>query len=312
MALVAREEAVTVVIVNYNTRAALARCLSSLDSRLEVIVVDNDSTDGSVEMVRERFPSVKVIANESNRGFGAANNQGIEAATRPLLLLLNSDAWATEGAVATLAAELDDEEVVAAGGMLLNADGSLQQSCCNELTLWAVFCEQFGLEKLFPKSPLFSPYWISRRLIHRHGETTQPVHQVMGACLMFRGNELFDERFFLYCEDTELCQRLIRNGKIVYVPHAKFYHELGTSSTLTRWRSVAMYNCGKELYFRIHHGRLAATVCWFLDRLGALLRVAIWFVAIMATSGTRRDYRARASLFWHVFCAPSRYGGLTK
>jgi len=129
---------VSVVIVNFNTKNALRRCLLSLDEAVEVIVVDNGSTDGSVEMLQE-FSHARLIQNSANRGFGAANNQGIQAATRPLVLLLNSDAYATRGSVSILASVFADEGVAAAGGMLLNLDGSLQESCANELTLWAVF-----------------------------------------------------------------------------------------------------------------------------------------------------------------------------
>jgi GT2 family glycosyltransferase len=97
----------------------------------------------------------------------------------------------------------------------------------------------------------------------------------MGACLMMRPVERFEERFFLYCEDTELCYRLRRHGQILYVPQAEFTHALGASSTGNRWWSVAMYNRGKELYFRIHHGTSHQVVCLFINRLGALLRLMI-------------------------------------
>jgi GT2 family glycosyltransferase len=342
----APEPKVSVVIVSYNTRDLLRRAVASVLDAHEVVVVDNASADGSAEMIHSEFPGVELIANLENVGFGPANNQGIKAATGSIVLLMNSDAEAESGAVADLAAVFEDPHVVAAGGRLLHPDGRLQESAAGNLTLWAVFCEQTYLEKLFRRSHLFSPYWLSERLLahelsldaidgndsRRHGVSrvhreTQldacespgrndhphltstikgdglgpfPVAQVMGACLMMRPVELFDERFFLYCEDTELCRRLARRGKILYVPSARFVHTLGASSQ-TRWEAVARYNRGKELFFRIHSGRTASCLCFGLDRLGALLRLIGWSVAspIVGSSG-----RNKAVLFWRVLTAP--------
>jgi N-acetylglucosaminyl-diphospho-decaprenol L-rhamnosyltransferase len=292
---------VSVVIVSYNTREQLRRCLQAVGDGDEAVVVDNASEDGSPEMVREEFPLVRLIENDSNVGFGAANNQGMDLAQGELVLLLNSDAYAAPGAIARLAEEFRNPDVIAAGGRLLNPDGSLQESCANQLTLWAVFCEQTFLERLFPASRLLSPYWTSRRL-----DVTSPVEQVMGACLMLRPVERFDERFFLYCEDTELCRRLRRHGKILYVPEAEFTHELGASGSDGRWRSVAFYNRGKELYFAINHGRGAALACWLLNRLGALLRFGFWGIASLLTLFLFTPARRRAELFLRVLAAPLR------
>ncbi|MBI5706592.1 MAG: glycosyltransferase family 2 protein [Armatimonadetes bacterium] len=291
---------VSVVVVSYNTRDKLRQCLSAIEVEHDAIVVDNASRDGSADMVASEFPGAKLIRNADNRGFGAANNQGIELASGELVLLLNSDCYASPGAIARLAEAFSDPSVVAAGGKLLNLDGSLQHSSANRLTLWAVFCEQSLLEKLFQNSSLFSPYWNSRR-----HDATAEVEQVMGACLMMRRDlERFDERFFLYCEDTELCCRLRGHGKILYVPEATFVHELGSSGATGRWRSVALYNRGKELYFAIHRGSLQSAVCWLLNRLGALLRMLVWGVPALLTMFLVPRYRRQAKLFWRVLKAP--------
>ncbi|MES1227182.1 MAG: glycosyltransferase family 2 protein, partial [Armatimonadota bacterium] len=238
---------VSVVVVSYNTREKLHRCLSCVEPEHELIVVDNASHDDSADMVAQDFPAVKLIRNKSNRGFGAANNQGLDVATRELVLFLNSDADAHPGAINRLAKEFIGPNIVGAGGQLLNEDGSRQLSSANQLTLWAVLCEQLYLEKLAPRSKVLSPYWNSNHI----GNETTTVVQVMGACLMMRARERFDERFFLYCEDTELCYRLRKHGKILYVPEAKFIHDLGSSSSSERWRAIARYNRGKELFFRL-------------------------------------------------------------
>ena len=291
---------VSVVVVSYNTRDKLRRCLECIEEEHEVIVVDNASDDGSADMVAADFPHVRLIRNKLNRGFGAANNQGIDAHTRELVLFLNSDAYAEPGAIERLSREFVSPDIVGAGGQLLNPDGSRQPSSANRLTLWAVFCEQTLLEKVFPT--LFNTYWNS----HRIGNETAPVEQVMGACLMIRPRERFDERFFLYCEDTELCYRLRRHGRILYVPAARFVHDLGSSSASNRWLAIARYNRGKELYFRIQFGPPYRTACFVLDRMGAIWRMVIWGVAVAVTLGAKARFRQQVATFWKVLRSPLR------
>ncbi len=251
---------VSVIVVSYNTRELLRECLQSIESHHEIIVIDNASGDGSADMVDSEFPSARLIRNTINRGFGAANNQGISVATGDLVLLLNSDAEAKPGAIDLLSTKVQGD-VVAAGGKLLHPDGRLQESAASNLTLAVVLCEQLYLEKIA------RIYWRSSALL-----TGGDVEQVMGACLMMKPVEQFDERYFLYCEDTDLCHRLRRHGRIIYAPEAEFLHHLGASSSQDRWRSIIRYNHGKELYFLIHHGKFSWLGCLFLDRLGALLR----------------------------------------
>lgn len=304
MAGVSEQVRVSVVVVNFNTREHLRVCLSHIERIHEAIVVDNASTDGSSEMVRKDFPHVRLIENPDNRGFGAANNQGIDAASMPLVLLLNSDAYPEPGAIAGLAGAFEEAKVVAAGGMLRNPDGTLQESVARHLTLWQVFAEQTYLEPLLRKVGL--GYWTTTLAVRRAEQDlvpAVPVAQVTGACLMLRPVERFDERFFLYCEDTELCQRLEEHGRIVYVPTAVFTHALGSSSSQARWLAVARYNRGKELFFALHRGPLDARVCWVLNRLGALLRLTVWSVATVITLGVWGAARRRVGLFARVLAA---------
>jgi len=352
---------VSVVVVSFNTKDKLRRCLSCIEARHEVVVVDNGSSDGSADMVRAEFPDVRLIQNSGNVGFGAANNQGMELAMGKYVLFLNSDAYAEPGAIDLLASKLEGssppagananenpiiqqskvknqkskiknlpappassaatalsssgappappeqpatvgELVIAVGGRLLNPDGSLQESAANELTMWAVFCEQTYLEKLFKARPFFSPYWVTSRLT-----ADCEVAQVMGACLMMRPLERFDERFFVYCEDTDICKRLSKHGRILYVPEARFTHDLGSSSAGTsRWLGVARYNRGKELYFAIHRGPIASATCWVFDRLGALSRLVAYGLMVLVTLGARPSFRKRVGLWLMVLTAPLR------
>lgn len=283
---------VSVVVVSFNSRADLPLCLGSLTEAYEVIVVDNASTDGSAGWIVEAFPSVRLIANSSNVGFGRACNQGLAIATGDVCLLLNPDAAATPGAIKGLAARFEDPSILASGGRLVFPDGRLQASACRRLTLAQVFWEQTLIDKLLAKLGR-SPYWISEALLRR-GPGPHEVEQVMGACLMIRPDARFDEDFFLYCEDTELCYRLRQEGKILYAPEFIFEHALGQSSSDRRWWSVAMYNSGKELYFRKHHGRISEGICWLFNRLGALFRMLLWSIALRP---------GQVRLFWRVLCS---------
>ena len=260
---------VTVVVVSYNTRDALRRCLAALRGQeaAKIVVVDNGSKDGSPEMVQAEHPEVELVATGENLGFARANNLGEARSATPLVLFLNSDAYADPGAIGRLAAPFADTSVVAAGGRLRNPDGTLQESVARPLTLLAVLLEQTLLERVF------GGYWTTRSL---PVDVPTDVEQVMGACLMARrGLEPWDERYFLYCEDTDLCLRLRRRGRILYVPNAGFVHDLGASSRREPWRGIARYNAGKEIYFRIHHGIVQSYACLALDRFGAVLRLVL-------------------------------------
>lgn len=294
----------SVIIVSYNTRELLADCLASLPAFCEVIVIDNASQDGSPDMVRERFPNALLIANDRNVGLGAAINQGFQHMTADLALLLNSDARAEGRAIERLVDVMEDNpDVIACGGQLRHPDGRVQASCCGELTLWRVFCEQTLLEKLFSGSRLFNGYWQTKWVLQEPGPLHE-VEQVMGACLMMRPVEQFDEDYFLYCEDTDLCHRLQRHGRILYVEDAIFTHALGASSRGNPWRAIAFYNRGKEMFFAKHHSATKAKWCLFWDRVGALKRLALWGVPCLLTLGLVGRLRRQTVCFWQVLTCP--------
>ncbi len=287
----------SIVIVSFNTKEKLRKCLSCLDmNRDEIIVVDNASSDGSAEMVKAEFPAAKLVENDQNFGFGKANNIGLDLAVGNLVLLLNSDAYVQANAIEQLMEVFTDESVVATGPMLLNIDGSLQESVAARLTLGKVFLEQTFLDAIARK--FGKGYWRTGLV---QGTSLSEVDQVMGACLMVRASlgQRFDERFFLYCEDTELCDRLASLGKIVYVREAKVIHELGSSSVDSRWKAVARYNLSKELYFRIHSGSGAANACWIMNRTGAILRL----IAGLLLSPFSKSGREKVRIFWRVLLA---------
>ncbi len=299
---------VSVIIVSYNTRELLRECLESLlcppagatTPTLEVIVVDNASADGSAQMVAEQFPQVRLIANPDNRGFGAACNQGLVAAQGRYALILNADIRAQASALGRLVQFMDAHpDAAMCGGQLRYPDGRVQPSCARELTLWWVFCEQSMLAKLFPRVRLFGGYWRTEWDFNATIET----EQVMGACMLLRRPfPRFDEAYFLYCEDTDLCYRVRQSGgRIYYVHDAVFVHHLGASGEPQRAQMVIYYNRGKERYFRKFHGAWQARVCCWLNKSGALLRVAIGMLGTALTLGRRPRLRQYASTFWQVW-----------
>jgi N-acetylglucosaminyl-diphospho-decaprenol L-rhamnosyltransferase len=292
---------VSVIIVSYNTRELLRECIESILCEqgdglgVEVIVVDNASADGSAAMVAERFPQVRLIANPDNRGFGAACNQGLEVARGRYALILNADIRAQPGALQRLVEFMDAHpDAAICGGQLRYPDGRIQPSCARELTLWWVFCEQSLLAKLFPRTRLFGGYWRT----HWDFSATIETEQVMGACMMLRRPfPRFDEDYFLYCEDTDLCYRVRQaGGRIYYVHDAVFVHHLGASGEPQRAQMVIYYNRGKERYFRKFHGAWQARVCRWLNKGGALLRVLLGLGGVVLTLGRHAGFRRYASV----------------
>ncbi len=222
-----------VVIVSYNTRKMIRRCLQALQAFApqvahEICVVDNASRDGSVAMLQQEFPAVRVVANRRNLGYAVAVNQGLEATGFEYSLVLNPDIVVQEGAVDRLVAFMDAHpDAGVAGAKLLNTDGSLQYSCRSFYTPRTLLYRRTILGKLFPRS----------RVIRRHlmldYDHLQPqaVDWVIGACMLVRRAAVdavggMDERFFLYFEDVDWCFRMGRQGwKVYYVPQAQMVHE---------------------------------------------------------------------------------------
>lgn len=283
---------VSVIVVAYKSAATLGKCLSSLPPDTEVIVVDNSPPTV--------VPGDRIyVPMERNEGFGRACNVGLRLAKGEVALILNPDAWARSPEdVNRIVDALEDKSVIAAGGRLLLPNGAVQLSCARELSLWRVFLEQSLLEKLV------KGYWIDTSNLRE----PMKVPQVTGACFAMKrvdGQFLaFDERFFLYCEDTELMKRLSLFGDILHVPSSVFHHELGASSQENRWWAVACYNRGKELYFAIHHGKLQAVLCLLINRSGAALRSVVYGLLTLLTLGLAPRFRLGLGMFLKVLSAP--------
>lgn len=248
----------TVIIVNWNTRELLVRCLESVasttgDLDLETIVVDNGSTDGSPEMLRARFPQVRLLANRENVGFGRAVNQAAAATDSPYLLLLNSDARLLPGALQSLLRVAESRpRAGVVGARICNPDGTVQASHVSFPTLGREFLVLSGFGRL-----LFGPWYPSHG--PRKNRHPQAVDWVSGACILARRTAFeavggFDEGYFLHGEEMDLCYRMQANGwSVWYQDEAKVLHEGGGSSRGGDRSSIELHLYRGRLRFFVKH-----------------------------------------------------------
>jgi N-acetylglucosaminyl-diphospho-decaprenol L-rhamnosyltransferase len=271
----------SVIIVTYNSGAAIAACLEALTNEpCEIIVVDNASADDTVKRVQQ-YP-ILLLKNMQNRGFGAAANQGTRETTGDVLLIVNPDAVAEPGAIAALLRCLGSDD--AAGGALLEADGQPDRGFTFRRlpTLWSLIFEATLVNQLWPGNPVNRRY----RCLDADYSRQQEVEQPAGACLAVRRTMWdklggFDERFFpVWFEDVDLCKRLRDQGsRIVYCPDARFHHSGAHSVGQLAFRDGQLYWYGNMLrYARKHFSggqvfllRLAIIKGMVLRMIGALL-----------------------------------------
>lgn len=243
----------SIIIVNYNVKYFLEQCLCSVEKAIagidaEVIVVDNDSQDGSKEYLTPRFPNVKWIANEENLGFSRANNIAFAHAKGEYVLMLNPDTIVTSEAIVKSVSFMDENPAVGAVGVkMLNKDGKFAlESRRGIVTPWVSICKAAGLNKRFPKSRLFGHYYMS----YLPEDEINEIEMVSGAFMFLRRSKLdeigfLDEKFFMYWEDSDLSYRILKSGaKNVYLPYP-ILHYKGESSV----KSILKYRYW--LYFSL-------------------------------------------------------------
>ena len=290
---------VSVVVVSWNTRDLLLGCLASLpdavgDLRADIWVVDNHSTDGSVEAVRARYPGARVIANDRNAGYAAAGNLGIAASDGRYVLLLNADTLVCRGAIERLVRFADACPAAGiVGPLLLDPDGSFQASFADFPTLASECLSASGLgRRLFHRNyPTYGP---------RRSRAARPADVVAGACALVRRTALLevgplDEGYGMYSEEIDWCWRMWQAGwQVWYVPGARVVHFGGRS---TSQRPVAMARAlyrAKVRFFRKRYGHLSATI---LRAMLVGIRRARWLVRHLAPRG-RPDPRPEPPIRW--------------
>ncbi|MBA2742124.1 MAG: glycosyltransferase family 2 protein [Actinobacteria bacterium] len=230
MANGARARDVAAVVVTYDALPWIEACLESLGGA-RVVVVDNGSSDGTVALIRERFPEVELVESK-NRGLAAGWNEGIRRTAGRYVLLLNSDAWLVGDALGRLVTFADRRpEAAVVGPRLLNQDGSLQRSVRGFPTLWRLATEYFFLRKLAPRSAALNGFYAGG---FDHDEVRE-AEFVMGACMLVRRSAidqvgLLDEDYFLFSEETDWCYRFRKAGwQVLFFPGAECVHVGGAS-----------------------------------------------------------------------------------
>lgn len=288
----------SIVIVSYNVRELLAQCLGSVASRqspvarrenltTEIFVVDNASRDGSAVMVRERFPSVRLIENVENRGFAAANNQAFAETHGRYVLMLNPDTVVRAGALETLVKFMDDRALQRAGvcgGKLLYADGTFQHSAFGFPTLAQILLDFFPLNWRLANSRLNGRY---PRAWYARGEPFQVYHP-LGADLLVRREcaqqvGWLDDQFFIYCEEIDWCMRIKRAGWQVWcVPQAEIVHHEAQSTIQFR---DAMFVELWRARFRLFEKHYSGAFRWAARQ---IVRAGIWNAARKVRAAARR------------------------
>lgn len=274
---------ISIVIVNWNTCNLIGACLDSIRSEVEIcgpsdietIVVDNASTDGSADIVRERFPWVKLIENIKNVGFARANNQALREASGRYQLLLNSDTEVYPGALSVLIDALEAHpQAGAAGPQVFNPDGTLQNCYGSLPSVASEIIGPYALDFLTKPWGKFG-HRMPSRAVEEDG--CQVVDRVSFACTMIRRAALdqvglLDERFQFYSEDYDWFLRLHNAGwQTIFCPQARIMHHWGASSSQrSEWSLRQLYR-SKRLYFTKHEGAVAEAVL----RLGLTVRFAL-------------------------------------
>jgi GT2 family glycosyltransferase len=296
----------SIVLVCWNNKDYLEPCLRSLyegglRSSFDIVVVDNGSTDGSQEMLRSKFPQIKIIQNDHNAGLGRASNQGIEATSGRYILLLNNDTLVNGHSLDALVQFLDTQsEVGAVGGRLLNPDGSYQAGDTNFPSLHEEFLIATRIGALFwPNYP------------DRTNSTEPKQADWLGsACLLLRRKALdeiglLDEEYFIYGDEADLQYRLRKAGwKVYYLPDVTTIHYGGRS--MDRWRRRKMVYRGKMLFFQKNYGFIQTVILRVMFAGLSLSKLLLWALAWVVPTWRERATRELCSnldvlkLSWHL------------
>lgn len=251
----------SIIIVNFNVKEFLQNLLhsiekSSLNISKEIIVVDNASDDGSVEVIKEKFPSIRLIENKINYGFGKANNQGLEIAEGKYILFINPDCIVSEDTFKKMITFFEsNSDCGLAGCKILNSDGTLQLACRRSFPgPWTSFTKVTGLSSIFPKSKIFARY----NLTYLDENKTYEVDAVSGSFMMIRKEVYdkvggFDERFFMYGEDLDLCYRVQKNNyKVFYFHNTQVIHYKGESTKRSNLDETKLFYDAMHLFVKKH------------------------------------------------------------
>jgi GT2 family glycosyltransferase len=266
----------------------------------EVIVVDNASTDDSVDMIKSAFPGVMLIANAENRGFAAANNQGMAIAKGRYVLLLNSDTIVLDNALAKVLAFADsrpDAGVVAC--RVLNADRSLQRTCFMFPSILNLFLWATGLSRLSVAGRFLG----REQMLSWNRDSVRDVDAATGCFMLVRRDAIdhvgmMDDSYFMYFEETDWCYRFKKAGwKVLFTPEAQIIHLGGASSSQVRSKMFVQYTRSMLLFFRKHKGWLTYRFACLLLALCFFLRAPLWLAKAVFSTNSRGANVGRAKSY---------------
>ena len=296
---------VTLTIVNTENRDLLDGCLRTINETVgqasyEVIVVDNASTDGSVEMVERKYPQVTLIRNDNRLGYGESHNKAICRARGRYVLVLNEDMEIHQGAVDRMIVEADRiPDLGAMGCRLLNPDGSLQHSCFRFPTLGT---ELF--EAVFPYTVLFSHSRLRSKMYWWGHSEMRQVDIVVGCCMLVRRKTIeevgaFDPAFFVYSEEHDWCKRLAGAGlRNFFLPDAEMVHFGGQTSKRMSLRMALVQLDSRTKYFLKHHGVIRTWMLRAILLASAGLRVVGWSAYLLVRGRSDKGAIAKLQEYW--------------
>lgn len=295
---------IAICIITCNTRDLLRKCLQSAlaENPDEILVVDNGSKDGTVEMLKAEFPSIPVLALEKNIGFGAASNRGIEYCRSEHMFLINADVMMMPGSLQPLNLYLESHpETAMIGPRVLNPDKSLQTSCFYYPTPVHIFLYISELYKLVPRLPILK----NRTLQKRSTDSAVAVPWVLGAALAFRRDQIlsiggFDEMFFLYFEEVDLCYRLaLQNLESHFVPQAEVIHVGGGTTVQKRAWYHNMFFTSLAQFYSKHYSRSLLAELVLAVKAVAFVKLARDFLLLQITRDEMKRPVRQVSLEMH-------------
>ena len=298
----------SIIIVNWNTKKLIVECLDSIykyppNNEYDIWVVDNASTDGSSELVREHYPEVNLIVNEGNIGFARANNLAYQRCSGKNILLLNPDTVVEPHAIEKLIQFLNQEPNAGmVGPRLLYPDGTLQISAFPVPTLSKEFWRLFHLDNLMPYARYPMETWDTGSI--------REVDTLLGACMLIRRETLsqssiFDEEYFIYSEEVDLCTRLKKDGWHLYwLPSSVVVHHGAQSTKQVAEEMFLRLYAGKVLYFRKHRSIFAVFLYKLILLLASVSRILLTPFALVEKPIKRDEHLVLSNyyrrLFWSI------------
>jgi hypothetical protein len=306
----------SLIIVNLDTKELLLACIASIYTTVpplsfEIWLVDNGSSDGSVDAVSQSFPQVRCIENSRNLGFAKANNQAMRHALGRYIVLLNTDTVLTPEALATIAGFMDkNREAGICGGQLLNKDGSLQNSIANIPTLATELLNKSLLRRFFP-----------RRFPGKEFRFDLPlsVESIIGACMVVRREAIdkvgwLDESYFFFFEETDWCLSMKKDGWLIFFhPQARIYHLRGETAKKNNTAARIEYWRSRYTFFRKHYSSvvLVLLATGLIIKLFVSLLIQLMACPFSRVARTRLVINMRL-LFWHLLGCPVEWGLATR